>query len=554
MFYSSPSTFPTSGDGSLNGCNAWYQALTDPNGCSTFGFNCLTADWIESRNCFIASSFVNSIGLPPLLGLNGKCAGMVKGYNDFVEGIRATLNANLKKGKYYQLKLRLAVSANSVTNLSGVKIHFTKFSEYWNASTLTSSNVKWENVHTFSIPANSAHMWYDFVYDFRVPNEDVDGGGPDELGNLIIRRDEDDIGGYLFVDDVSLVEVDPCSSLCLEDKFKQPITYNCCGGSNSTIPNAMNTNSPFNFIVDNATEVEFKVWDRWGGMAKRINQVNPNGLKWEFDPANILNGQFDYFRFMWKGDDAQGVFLPLDVYTYQLSMKNCGHTKDLDGNITILGVQERVYSIFDVQTVNTSCCPNQLNIDNVIYSANEEFTANDKILVATSGAVLINNGVEVKYRAGNEIEIGPNFEIASGGLSDIYCSGSKCNSTVYQKAGRSGFQEPFPGLIIELPVKDINEKDNSADHTKSSHFEIIPNPVSDGIFLCAFECNKPDGLFTISIVNSVGKVVRTIETMYSSKNNGILVTGLENMEAGLYFVNIKGNTFGAAANLLITAK
>ncbi len=184
MLYTYPSHIYNNSQ-SLNGCDFWSVATPNPDDCGgTTGLgSCPTADWFDGA---YYPSPETMVGSPPLLNTN-KCAGLLLtslgSPPAWVEGVRQTLKSNLIGGRFYKLKLRMAIghiSSNTFyTNVGkdcGVIVGFSKFSTNYDASPTWSANVVWRDAIKFSIPANSQHEWYEFTEYFRVPYE-VDGGG-----------------------------------------------------------------------------------------------------------------------------------------------------------------------------------------------------------------------------------------------------------------------------------------------------------------------------------------------------------------------------------------
>ena len=150
---------------------------------------------------------------------------------------------------------------------SGIVVHFSKFSKYWNASTSLSTNVIWRNALKFNIPVNSPHQWYEFEGYFRTPDE-VDGGFGNDLSNIIISQDADKADrNYLYIDDVELIDYDPCNHPCLDQRLNEPIKLYCCTPKlDNVIPNVHDGLSlrPWNLKVENALETKFEILNRWG--------------------------------------------------------------------------------------------------------------------------------------------------------------------------------------------------------------------------------------------------------------------------------------------------
>ena len=89
--------------------------------------------------------------------------------------------------------------------------------------------------------------------------------------------------------------------------------------------------------------------------------------------------------------------------------------------------------------------------------------------------------------------------------------------------------DPSLGLVTFIPFigyDDINE-------TKSSTFEVSPNPVSDGSFTISLKKNIPSKM---TIYNVNGQVVKSQQI--DNLNNTINV---EALKSGVYFVEVKNN-------------
>lgn len=521
-------------DNDINGLAYWKNALIDPDNCYRGFGGCTTSDWIDLNVCnganFTAVQNSNTFYSFPV-NTSNRMAGMVRPDNSFIEGVRSSLTQSLGAGKYYRLRLRMAVAActdprfNGVTKNAGVRVHFTKFGEYWNASTTLSSNVKWENVAKFVIPANSAHQWYEFTTTFRAPR-DVDGGTPSDLGTIVIQRnDDDDDNTYIGIDDVELVEVDPCNNICGSPLLHDDLVVTCCGGQQNQVPDVHDGINlrPFNFIVANAMEIKFDVYNRWGVHIYGVTEYDPNHLS-QRTANNDPNAPDDYM-FLWRGKDDDGNFVTVsEVYVYTLSIKNCKNSDlSFSGNITVLSHldQSIIDQIPPPQAVSEikDCCPYQelINDERHINTAAAPVHAEHYISVGQNVPFEVQSSGSIEMTAGESIDVGPNFTAESGAEVEL-----RIGDCVYSY-GKTGNTRTSYNFKLKEGILD----------GEGQGLKLLPNPVSDH-FSVILPQAQGDASTRVELYDVLGRKVK--EQTFTGQQSGEIIT--DDLDNGCYIVKV----------------
>lgn len=536
----------------LNGCDYWSSAIYNNGECDKVPGEglCPTSDWWDPQ-------YINTIpttayqGLPPLN--TNKCAGIViqKNWNNsnkiWPEGIRTELTKSLVPNKYYKLKLRMAIGNQSNPTYSnigkeaGIRIHFSKWGPNWNAGTLLTSNVKWIDAIKFKIPANSQHQWYNFEEYFRMP-EEVDGGSSSELSNIIITQsDASETESYLFIDDVELIEYDPCNNPCSDARLFLPIKVFCCGNTwEFPVFHEAASNRPWNFKTENAMEIKIEITDRWGGIFLTKLEYDPNVLDMK---VHGNTGSSDYYQSFWDGKDDDGSLLPVSFsYPFIVTIKNCLETKIFSGNdITLLShfldpdvVLPPPIKINRIK----NCCPEFAEIKDEIFNSQIHKKADSYLSVAGGNNVIINGTDLVKFAAGIEIELKDGFETMDNANFVAYCA--SCIESDNQKVNFP-IVKNFYGIETEINIfadelQTNTLKNNDVVNELSS---IYPNPIYN---------NKLN--YKINLPSSDGAKYRVIDMYGSLKLEGSVIGNsgqieLNNLQSGMYIIEFsnKENKF-----------
>ncbi len=530
----------------LNGCDYWSIATYSPDDCGSFfgGNGCTTADWWDP-SITIPGSIAISTGSPPIN--TNKCAGMIlsksSSSGNQIEGVRTSLTNNLVSGRYYKLKLRMSIGNqnnpyySNIGKESGIVIHFAKYSTYWNANTSLSSNVKWFNAIKFKIPANSQHQWYSFEEYFRVP-EEVDGGSGNELANIVITQNEDfsDLT-YLFIDDVELIEYDPCVNACKDPRLDDPLQVYCCG-KRAIFPNTHHgiEGRPWNFKVENAMEIKISLIDRWGGIFYNKLEYNPNVLV----DSYMEGGSSKYHQVFWEGKDDDGHLLPVsNTFVYKVSVKNCYETKDFTGTIELLShLDEETLGILPtpikVNKIKT-CCPEFDEVKNETISSRTHKKSNSYLSIAGGNNVIINTTDLVNFTAGIEIELKDGFETMDSANFEAYCA--TCIESNSQKTSLLENKHSYSETILTNNINSPEEfiptglKNNI---TLNKFVSIYPNPLDNNNLNYKINSNF-QGEIKFKVIDIYGCLKAEGQVVQSSGQ-----IELNNLQSGIYILEFIG--------------
>jgi hypothetical protein len=142
--------------------------------------------------------------------------GMIAGVDDWIEGIKIDLKENLKSGKTYLMKIKVALGTNTFQKVNStykIAIHFSKWNTNWFAKPNNTQNVLWENALNFQFQGSNLYKENEFIsleHYFSVPHS-VDGGTSNDLKTLIIRTNPENYNNfgysYSYIDDVELYEI-----------------------------------------------------------------------------------------------------------------------------------------------------------------------------------------------------------------------------------------------------------------------------------------------------------------------------------------------------------
>jgi hypothetical protein len=526
----------------LNGCDFWSVATPDPDACGPLGGGgCFTADWYDPA---IPIPIDAGPYAPPPLNNTNKCAGMIltnANSNDpFFEGVRQTLMHKLVGGRFYKIKLRIAIgnyNGNTSTNKSniskdcGVVIGFSKFSKHYNASPSTTANVAWREAIKFSIPANSPHEWYEFTEYFRVPYF-VNGGGAVELENIIITTDkEKGDKSVVFLDDVELIEFDPCNNPCKDERLDySPEIYTGGNPKNYTLNGGHNgvSGQPFNFKTENAFEINLTILNRWGVIIYDKTEYDPNVLTDRYSLGLPTASDVFYITY-WNGLDFDNQKVTVsEAYTYIVSAKNCHSTKTVSGTVTVVShLSEHNTQILTTNVaVNRikPCCEGQLTLKNINYFQGQLDKAIFSITAAGDQSTInIFSSDLVKFTAGNYVELLDGFETHDSSNFEAICA--PCSEVTLQKSKQNN-SIPFNRLIM-----GENENNNQINH---ENVNLFPNPTENSIIFKISEISA-DAQIKYKVYNMFGKLIFEGQ----NSNNGEL--NLSGCSDGIYFAEFKFN-------------
>lgn len=345
----------------------------------------------------------------------------------------------------------------------------------------------------FRSPPNNS-FWDYFVIDLRENNYTNDG---------LSTSCED---GYIFIDDVSIEEVDQCGRVC--SPTLGAIQY-------STMPNAMFANGGgFTMLIKNAIGIDFTVFDEWGGEMYNQKAYDPNGL--------IDTGYPDYY-FSWTGQKPDGSLFPQDLYVYQLRLWNCEYDQTYTSTLMYLTSSGYAIQGWDIQieTLN-DCCPQYLEVQDKEYfsglsveKADVSITAGENFTTAYPvGPVICRNGSDVKYVSA-EINILPGFSVESGASYHAILT-THCSDGYVRSGGRNRSD------LQTVQVAALSE----------TAFIVQPNPSSNGLFNIKSNVSS-EGILSIDLYNSMGQLIKKIDSGFES-----MELDLGSYNTGIYFLRI----------------
>lgn len=410
-----------------------------------------------------------------------------------------------------------------------LKVSFSEWGENWSAS--SNNNEQWLDVtDAFNLPENSSNEWHLVTHKFRVPaNFDAS-----ELKNMIIQADID--GSYasaysdvIFIDEVTLTQINACQSMCLGDNGRSDISIKNLIGSdiNSTIISVNDTTILSNFdgthrfdfklFFTNTMYYNVKIFDRWGGQQYEYESKDLNILEDDF--MNIGGFMPDTTVFRWWGTSQDGTPLMnagnTQMYTILINARNC-NTNDYYGTSVAFQHLTNTFNYTDIRPENfvdslANCCPEILEVDNHTYTTPVRESRNNYIHSALNDPVTVSSGTFVQYNAGNEIKLGSGFTVVPGGKFEANIRDCELNHyNLWKKTPVSD------GTFVNDIREDLNLETLSQG---VSSFLIYPNPVKS----------------ELSIYTSVNNSTFTVFDIYGRKvDSGILNLGSNRIDVSAY--------------------
>jgi hypothetical protein len=355
-------------------------------------------------------------------------------------------------------------------------------------------------------------------------------GGADELSNIIITQDKDKGSEtYVFVDDVELIEFDPCNNPCKDARLDYSPDVYTGDPKSYTLPNAHHGDigRPFSFKTENAFEINLTILNRWGVIIYDKTEYDPNVLTNRFS-LELPNASDVYYTTYWNGLDFDNQKVTVsEVYTYQISAKNCHSTQTLSGNVTLL----THLSDPNIQVVTSNvavnrikpCCEGQLTLKNINYFQGQLDKAIFSITAAGDQSTInIYSSDLVKFTAGNYVELLDGFETHDSSSFEAFCA--PCNNVTLQKSRHNN--NPFNGLIM-------SENENNSQ-LKFDNINLYPNPTENSIFFKISEISA-DAQIQYKVYNMFGKMILEGQ---NSNNREINFSG---HSSGVYFAEFKFN-------------
>jgi hypothetical protein len=380
-------------------------------------------------------------------------------------------------------------------------------------------NIEYEfsaNVSVNSSGSNATHIpgeWYYYQSELILVEDD-------EYEWLAIKGEN--VGGqfssrkYTYIDDVHVSSVSVCSHICTP---KDDVSFMQITGSPNQLATAMQGNSGSNWfmLVENASDIEFEVFDRWGGSIYYYNAYDPSGLK---DPG------YPNYAFEWNGNFNDGSIIPLGQYNFNLTIKNCRRQlKYVAEPLLILPAQTPPVLEPPFQTnILKNCCKPNATFNNITFQDGFREDVNDFIHAGTGGPTIVPSNTSVKFYAGKSITLGPGFHAEAG--SNFSTEIVPCGSATQKRLASRNISFPTQEEMDSLFQKGKQKMGNTL--YVNPQFNIYPNPTT-GVFNVDISTFEKSAL--IEVYNIVGKQVfsKTI-------SNNELVINITNQSKGIYFV------------------
>lgn len=345
-----------------------------------------------------------------------------------------------------------------------------------------------------------------------------------------------DYNSYTYIDDIQLYR--PCDNL----NACWPGTGQIC----PTVAIQLPPVAPFKLYgIDNATELDIRIFDMQGRLVIDTTHINYNGLP----------------DFYWQGEILAGGGVASAQYTYEITLRNlCGGYKK-DGVFT---VQHGIYDTIPAWTDSTAdwttapvpCCLRTLTLENKIIHGDVCFLVQDSILIRDN--VYVTPGSDVLIQA-PVVEIRDSVEF-DGNVSDVTivegpCVGCRLAGDPVQAPQRDGLlTDAGPGSItpyIESPEPESHPAQQIAetvealapalpagDPSAQPRPSVFPNPT-DGAATLALDL--PDGASAhVRLHDALLLPVREVATQTAlPAGRHTWQLDLADLPAGIYLVRVQ---------------
>ncbi|MDT8411013.1 MAG: T9SS type A sorting domain-containing protein [Vicingaceae bacterium] len=314
-----------------------------------------------------------------------------------------------------------------------------------------------------------------------------------------------------------MFSVPECAHVCTP---KEPVNFYQIQGSPNVLATAMIGNSAANWfmLIENASNVEFTVFNRWGLEVYNYKAYDPSGLK------DI--GYNDY-AFEWNGHDNNGNALPQGLYNFNLEIKNCKFKIDETAQpLFILSCSCTPVINYPYKTKwLKNCCKENAIFDNITFPNGFREDVNDFIMAGVNNPTIVDYGTKVDFFAGQSIVLGNGFQSYGNFTAEI----TPCGSFNMKKLNRHN--NLITSSQIDSIYADYNLGKDALYGLKNP--TIFPNPTAASINITQLN-NFVDG--NIEIINLMGQVIfsQTIQNHQMSVN-------LSEYNKGIYLVKISSD-------------
>lgn len=476
-------------------CKRWQSIYKPAN--VKIGTFCSSPDYFSEKCADNNGNFqVNGSNaihkLPQSNNLNNKFASFV-GSTDYNEAIILPFNKKMKHqfGVYYTLSFDYAVDdfhGNALSDYE-LQVYLSKWEEHWESS--SSNNVLHEILDPkLTLTKNSTSTWQRVSIVFQLPlginNADINS----QLNHLIIKAKRTKLR-YIYIDNVELLEFNPCESICRPKNFNKSISLlnlvpnsaTSTGFFHKPVNNSAilanfdpGAREDFKLLMTNAMYYKVEIFDSWGGLQYVYESHDNNMLK-------DLNNPFkpDTTVFRWWGTSQSGVPLSnagdVNDYIIKIRARNCFHDINVGTSLAFMHLTntENFTSIrppnFDWKLDN--CCPDNLVVDNHIYDTDVREVRDNYIHAALNGNVSVIDNTRVVYSAGKEVVIGAGFKVEQGSKLEIKIQPCELNP-------RNGWKiNPVTTRDFDFFHREEILLENIEDDLKIDTYLIYPNPSSD---------------------------------------------------------------------------
>lgn len=334
----------------------------------------------------------------------------------------------------------------------------------WNRGSITfRANDEW------NFPSSNRAVW--LIVEVRQKNY-VDGANNDEC-----------FEDYIYLDDVWLEQSTFCASNC--SPSLQPISYSTDPNTyNNQLPNGMAAEgfiqlpnnfylNPFTVYVKDAMGIDLAIYDdQW--------QFNtPIYTQSAFDPNGLKDVGFDDYQFVWDGQLPDGSFLQEDTYFYTIRLWSCVNDLFLpDNDLQYIVANNAIIEIPDILNAGLkNCCDDFEVYNNITFPNIFRKDVNDYILAGDLGPAIVQAGSSVKFFAGNNIILGPNFFAQPGSSFTAEIQDCVYGHKALSAVGRTRLENPISTSNILNPT--VNLKANVLNGTNLQYFTVDKSTIKE---------------------------------------------------------------------------
>jgi len=464
------------------------------------------------------------------MGISGNTVG-----NYPIEGVKCNLLKPLRPSHGYGLEFDL-MTVWSAQNKNHQKLLSDSTTLYISFCT---DNDKWcKNIAktlTVTLGPNEINDWHhiklDFFYPYPPSANNINS--LPEWDVIVVYGDYDNPDSYFYIDNMELY--DYCDHPCTPEKLNQSISIpepdqlmNC---SSYFLYYGALIDKHFFFIAENATDIYFRVWDRWGWGHSLIEKhiYDPNGLE------NLPNGLEGYL-FEWYGRTFNGNILAQNVYNYEMYVGNCykrfyyttSMTVIVDANISL-----PVIPTYISQPFNTDCCIPHIIINNCYdylsaYKVSEYIIAHDNYLIPSNGNIV--------FSAKETVHLKDGFHASEG---------------CFFNANLTGCDAPNKNYFDESLNNDDYYKSmqNNTD-TNLFSVNVYPNPTMSKTNIVIDNLIKSTPL-NIELFNCYGENVTTIYQSNVTDEKMQFSLNAREFSSGIYYIIVKTKEKNITKKLII---